>query len=509
MQILRELVQIINRTKLRSLRKIGFPFQEDNRLGEFYDLLAQGELDEKAIAQQLLGKPSLTGGYRRLKADLSGRLIDALFLIDLSLPSYNKRQVAYYEIYKNWSASKILLGKNARFASVQLAERVVRQAQDYEFNEVALDICRNLRLHYGTIVGDKAKYAHYAASCSHLQEVVAAENLAEGFYAELILNFVRKKAGQEHISEQAQAFYEELQPLLERLDSYNLHLYANLIQLASYTARNDYEGAATACEAMIQYFEGKPYLASVPLQIAYYQKLVCYLQLRRFDEQAIPIDRCLSLMEEGAFNWFKFQETYLVLALHTEQYGRAYETYRTSVDHQRFTNQPANLREYWRVLEAYLHFLVEIGELPQADEDQRFSKFRIGRFLNQTPIFSKDKRGVNVSILIVQILFLVSRGIYGDTIDKIDAVEQYCRRYLYQDDTLRAFYFIKALLVLPKSGFHREGVRRKAAKYLEKLSQLPMERAGSSAAYVEIIPFERLWDLLLSSLKTKFYRRGD
>ena len=506
MQILRELIQIINRTKLRGLRKIGFPFEADNRLAEFYDHVADGMSDEKEIAEQLLGKPVLSGGYRRLKSDLNDRLIDALFLVDLTQPSYNKRQVAYYEIYKNWSASKILIGKNARFASVQVAERALRQALEYEFNDVALDISRHLRLHYGTIVGDKRKYEHYATECDRLQALAQAENLAEGLYAELIIHFVRQKADQEHITEQATTSYGRLVPLLEQMDSYNLRLYANLIQLASYTSAHDYEGAARACDDMIQYFEAKSYTASVPLQIAYYQKLVCYLQLRRFDEQALPIDRCLRLMEEGSFNWFKFQETYLVLALHTGKYERAYDTYRKSVKHSRFNSQPASLREYWRVLEAYLHFLVEVGELPTAAEDKRFSKFRIGRFLNQTPIFAKDKRGVNIGILIVQILFLVTRGQYGDTIDKIDAVEQYCRRYLYQNDTLRAFYFIKALLVLPKSGFHREGVRRKAEQYLEKLAQEPLERAGTSAAHVEIIPFERLWEMLISSLKTKFYK---
>lgn len=506
MQILRELVQIINKSKIRAIRKIGFPFTEDNRLGELYKYVAKGELNEKQIAEQLLGKPALTGPYRRMKADLSDRLISALFLVDLSLPSYNKRQVAYYEIHRQWSASKILVAKNARLASVQLSERAYRQALDYEFNDVALDICRSLRLYYGTVEDNRKKYQRFAAECTDLQRVVQAELKAEGFYAELIASFVRQKKEKEEVSQQAALFFDALMTDLAELESYQLHLYARLIQLAIFTSVHDYAGADEVCDNMIQFFDQKSYTASVPLQIAYYQKLVCYLQLRRFNEQALPIDRCLSLLEEGAFNWFKFQETYLVLALHTGQYQRAYRIFHQSVLHPRFAKQPEDLKEYWRVLEAYLHFLVEIGELPEATEDEYFSKFRIGRFLNQTPHFSKEKKGVNISILIIQIMFLVSRGKYTDTIDKMEAVEQYCRRYLYGEDTLRAFYFIKALLVLPKSGFHREGVKRKAEKYLQKVGQLPLEKAGMSTVFVEIVPFEVIWELLISVLKSKYYK---
>ena len=42
------------------------------------------------------------------------------------------------------------------------------------------------------------------------------------------------------------------------------------------------------------------------------------------------------------------------------------------------------ISEYWRILEAYLHFLVAIGLLPNTENDNRFTKFRLGRFLNQT-----------------------------------------------------------------------------------------------------------------------------
>lgn len=500
MKILQELVRIINRRKLRDLRNLGFPFADDNRLTHFYDEIERAELSEEDIARAVTGHSARSGSYRRVKADLRDRLINALFLTDLSLPSYNDRQRAYYTVYKNWSAGKILLGKNAREAGIALAEKTLRLALEFEFNEVALDISRTLRLHYGTLMGDAAKYREYADTCLTLQRVVQAEGEAENCYTSLIVDYVRTKSPQESVSRQAKRFVDTLQPLLKRYRSYTLHWYAGLIRLAEHTSVSDFQSAVTTCDEIIDFFEAKPYTAAVPLQVAYYQKLVCFLQLRRFDEQALPVERCLELLEAGAYNWFRFQETYLLLALHTQQYGVAYQTYLKASTHGRFSRLPDNVQEYWRVLEAYLHFLVETEQLPEAANDERFSKFRIGRFLNRTPIFSRDKRGVNVSILIIQILFLIHRGKHNETIDKIEAIEKYAQRYLHREGTLRAFYFLKALLELPKNGFHPRAVQRKAATHLAKMAAYPLEQSAQSASYVEILPFERAWEIILERL---------
>lgn len=505
MQIIKELVQIITRIKLRSIRKLGFPFVHESRLGEMYDYFEEGKPEED-IAAYLTGKSVKSGSYRRLKSDLSDRLIASLFLVDLSLPSYNNRQRAYYELLKNWTTAKILLGKSARLAGIELAERSLRQALFFEFNDIALDLSKNLSLLYGTVIGDSKKYQIYHDTYLKLKEIVAAEFLAEEAYVELIINYVRQKTEDEVVSQKATDYSLALAPLLEKFDAYNLHLYDGLIKMIISSSIGDYEQTEKFCDEWIVFFEKKKYSANVPLQIAYYQKLNCHFQMRSFDEKSPYIDRGLQLLEEGSYNWYKFLETYLLLALHTQQYESAYKTYTQARGHKRFKSLTDEVKEYWRVLGAYIHYLVKVGEIPAALNDPAFSKFRIGRFLNQTPHFSKDKRGVNVSILIIQILFLIARGQYSETVDKMDAMEQYCRRHLFRDETLRAFYFIKALLVIPKNFFHKEAVKRKAEKYLLKLNDHPLEEVGPSSILTEIIPFEVVWTKVITQLSTKFYK---
>lgn len=504
MQVLRELVQIVTRIKLRAIRKLGFPYTSDTQLGEMYEMLADGAEDQ-VLAFSLTGKSEKSGAFRRLKSDMLDRLIASLFLVDLSLPSYNSRQQAYFIIHKNWAASKILFGKNARMAAVELAAQTLRQALRYEFNDLAFDLCRSLKMHYGTVAGDHKKYLIYSQQCTHLQQVVRAEILAEDNYTRFISEFVRKKADTKIILLEAQRSHATLQPYTEQYDAYSLHLYAGLLEMGIHTAASDYKAADKVCDKLISFFEQKDYVASVPLQIAYYQKLLCHFQRGKFDQTETFVKRGLELLQEGSYNWFKYQETYLVLALHTQQFTTAYEVFDNATSHTRFKTQNEETKEYWRILEAYLYFLVVLEELPAAAQDKRFTKFRIGRFLNQIPIFSRDKRGVNVSILIIQILLLVAQRRYNDTYAKIDAIEQYCRRHLFTKDTLRSFYFLKALLELPKNSFHRAAVQRKADKHLVKMRSHPLEEAGQANFLTEIIPFELLWEYIISLLNNEFH----
>ena len=131
-------------------------------------------------------------------------------------------------------------------------------------------------------------------------------------------------------------------------------------------------------------------------------------------------------------------------------------------------------------------------------------KIRVNKFLNEVPIYSKDKRGTNITILILHILFLLQQGKYGVIIDRMESLKTYAHRYLRKDDTYRSNCFIKMLMQLPAADFHKQGVIRKAQKYWEKLQAVPLEVANQSAE-IEIVPYEMLWEFVLESLDNRFH----
>lgn len=501
MQALKELVYVVNKNKLRGIDLLGFPFSDDSKIGTLYKSISTGEVDsDTAAAEKLFSSEEPGANYRKLKADLTNRLVNALFLIDVKQPSYNERQRAYQECYKNWAAVKLLFGKNARTAGVVLAEKVLKYAEIFEFTNLCMDVCRTLRLHYGAMVGDEKLYRGYNEKFQYYRELDAFESIAEEYYIELVSGHVKNRSLKKNIQALAIHYYEELEPALQRWQSHDLHLYGNLIKLIIHTSVNDYRQAIKVCEDAITFFEQKAFDARLPLQAFYYQQAICYIQLRQLDKQLFSNTKTLKFLDEGTYNWYKFQETYVILGLHTQHYQWAYEIFKVAIDHKRFQFLPADQQEYWKILEQYLHYLYLNQKIISTEQEPYFSKLRLGRFLNQTPIFSKDKKGLNIAILVIQILFLLQQSRQSETIDRIERIEKYSERYLHTQYTIRSYFFIKMLLTLPKNQFNPIAVRRKSQRYFEQLVIHPLEMTSQSPL-IEIIPFQYLWEMVLNSLE--------
>jgi hypothetical protein len=114
------------------------------------------------------------------------------------------------------------------------------------------------------------------------------------------------------------------------------------------------------------------------------------------------------------------------------------------------------------------------------------------------PIFSKDKRGLNISILIVQILLLIHYRKHDAAMGRIESIEKYCSRYLRHGDTFRSNCFIKMLLQIPKSKFQTNSLIRKTEKLVELIKSVPLESARQTSE-IEIVPYEDLWELVLDT----------
>lgn len=290
---------------------------------------------------------------------------------------------------------------------------------------------------------------------------------------------------------------------MHQYDAYRLHLCGYLIRNMVYSSINDYENTIQMCDKAIHFFESKAYTAHLPLQIFYFQKIVCYTQLKEYHKGKIAAEQCIVLMEEGSYNWFKLQESHILLAFHTREYQSAYTIFLETVNQSQFQFLSSNIAEMWKVYEAYIQYLILVEQVKTKAHDKRFTAFRLNRFLNETPLYSKDKRGMNIPILIIQILLLLHKKKFTALTDKMEAIEKYCTRYLRQDDTFRSNCIIKMLLHIPAARFHQTAVIRKVQQYLDKLQTVPLNIANQTHE-IEIIPYEDLWNFAITSLGNNF-----
>jgi Ser-tRNA(Ala) deacylase AlaX len=105
---------------------------------------------------------------------------------------------------------------------------------------------------------------------------------------------------------------------------------------------------------------------------------------------------------------------------------------------------------------------------------------------------------MNIAIVIIHILFNVKRKKYDVAIDRIEAIEKYGYRYLSESETSKSFHFIKLLQTLPRANFNHKLVRIYAEENLRILNE---EEAESGSFHkIEIIPYENIWEMMLSLL---------
>lgn len=506
MKQLHELITLLGKNKVKSNVLLDALLEPGSKKQELFALIAEGRVqsDEEAISL-LYGDPGARNSYNVVKTKLKDSLTEALLLLDFKTTNYSNRQRSYHDCNMKWAAIQILLTSNARLTGIELLEKLLQQALKYEFTEIAINALRLLRLHYGNVEGDLKKFEQINMRYNHLQTLWIWENRAEELYTSMTIGFVNSKSGTAEISQVARQYFDEISPWLSKYDSFKLHLFGRLIQITIYSSINDYQRTAELCEDALAFFKLKPYDSSLPLQVFYYQLAVCYIQLRTFDKGQSLINSVESVFEEGSFNWFKFKELFFILAMHTERYAEGAAVCSQIMANPKLHNHPAHISEMWKIYQAYVYILVRMGIISNDENEHKSSKFKLQKFLNDIPVFSRDRQGMNIPVLIAQILLLIVERNYEASIDRIGAIEKYCSRYLKQKDTLRSNLFIKMLLQIPLASFHKEALTRKTAKLLKMLQDTPME-ISNQAYEIEIIPYEILWDMLIASLDRKTYR---
>lgn len=475
-----------------------------SRMAQLFDGIASGQIYDDESAKVILEKKKKGDPVNlpSLKNKLKERLIDSVFLLDYKDGSFSTRQKAFFECYKKWAAAMILLTRNSKAAGIDILEKLLRNTMRFEFTELSLDILRVLRLQYSTIDGDMKKYEQVKAQFAQYRKIWEMENRAEDYYAEIMAHFTNSKSAKIEITDLARKYYDELAPFMEECASFKLHLFGRLIHMLVYNTVNDYRNTALLCEDAVVFFDQKDYDSGLPLQVFYYNLIVCYLQLQEFEKGRVIVEKADKYFEEGTFNWFKLRELFFMLAMHTGHYDEAYELYQIVTEHPKYKNQPSLIKEIWGIYKAYILYLIKIGQVSDHLVREKDRKFRVGKFISEMLTLSKDKRGMNISILIVQILYGIAERDYAQTGDRIEAIEKYCTRYLKENDTYRSNCFIKMLLQIPTGMFHRANVERKAERYYKLLKKAPLE-AANQAHEIEIIPYEQLWELTLATLSGK------
>ena len=501
MKTLIELVQVIKDINLKKTDLLTTDSTNKTKTNQFYNKVLKGDFKtDNDAAQFFFNDVSSHSSYKTLKKKLRDKLINTLFFYEHKESSHDYGD-AFFFCSKNLLAARILLSISLKDSGIDLYQKVLRKALEVELTEYIVFASRHLRVERGTNKGDKDKFSYYNALYKEYKLILDAEILAEEFYNLLILPYTKSKEKRDDTYKIAQEYKNQLQPFLEQYSSPYLQLLGRYIEVIGFLSINDYKKVIELSEEALIFFEQKNYTYNTPIRIFSHNALIAYIQLKDFEKGNKVAQKSISIVRVGEKSWYVNQELYLMLALHSRNYNKSYQILEMVVSSKNFSGLQNYIKERWEIHKIYIDFLIYIKKISIVEK----KRFRIGKFLNSVPVYSKDKRGLNIPILIVQLLFLIVKKDYDQSLDKFEAIKKYCSRYLRKGDNLRSNCFINMLLQIPKSGFHKAGVIRNAQKYYDQLLATPLEVSGQSLE-IEIIPYEDLWVFILESLDTKRYK---
>jgi tetratricopeptide (TPR) repeat protein len=488
----------------KSLANKRSDFNFSQKLDEFEQLLNEKEhLDDNEACQLLYKKKNLTSTYKSLKYRMEERLMNDVFLI-CSLEDDLKSTVkASIQIEKLTIVGQILFKNFFRAEGVVLFEKGLKMSKKYSNADLAVRQLSSLLSHYSFGEPDQHKMKLIMDELDYYSELYQCEIYVKKCNAIFSNLYVTNKGGfnQNQIS-QMEEMVTKMLDIKSKYKSNYIVSFVNDLTFFYYQCIGDYKkGLEIATQGLAE----NSNLPNKELLGIYQSKkniAIAHFYLRDYSEANKWFLEVLDMVTVGTRNWFNTTSLYFLSLISQRDYNSLYTLSAKILSNKNLSKFPY-FEEQWKLREAYLNFLIRMGkiEIPK-EEKQVLKAFSLSKFMNSVPFHSKDKSGQNISILVIQILFLLLDNKYGQIIDRVDSLTQYTYRYLHKNETYRSNCFIKMLLLMVKADFHPIRTQTYSADLKQKLDSSHLI-TDEKSTQVEIIPYDYLWELIIEILKVK------
>lgn len=456
------------------------------------------QLSEVECMKEIYGRQNVAA-FSRLKARLKDILEQSIFLNNGSIDSMDTRISEAVLGYRDAFVSRVLQIKKS-FIAIPLIEKAIVKSMKYHSAESVLFQTRILISHYGLGEYNKYKYLKYLALQEKYFYYYQWEVKAENYLSDLQRQQLQSLANpDEETILKAKRYAEELDAVKD-VDTF-IFIYNKYKVKAAYLeyTKNYIELLEISEKAYVTFnvpeYRSHTALSTINLRIVY-----SLIQAGRFNEVVRIGYKDMNTLVNGSLSWYLIAHYTLKAQLYAGEYHDAIELIKRMIDNPRFPKVKENFKEIFYATLGYIHLVVDSGLAGDPTSLQKkLPDFKIGRFLNTSPLFSKDKRGINVSILLMHIAFLLQRKDYNAIIDRTDSLNQYAYRYLRKDDSFRSNCMIKMVIQMTKADFNPIRTARYTADLRKQLSNVSLAGSGENIE-VEIIPFEVLWEIMTKAL---------
>ena len=451
--------------------------------------------DDQA-ALDLYGTDHQDQRYRTLKSRAFDRLLHALLLLDIRRPTHSEYVTQYHRCARNVAAARLLMSFASRKIGARIAEKTLSISKRYQFTELTLDLLILLRESYSIFL-ERRSYQECNEQIKTYLALLKAELRSDELLHHLQILTREGDALDEHIRRSAHAWYTEHSATPQMQDSYKITLNHHRIAIVHHGLEGNVHGFCDACDNARRFLGETPAIAH-PVRVGAYGllKLRACITGRQVHLILHEIDSIIGEFAEGSPEWFKALEYGILALIHSESYDSAFQLWLKGRRHAVYPQIPPSFQDTWRLLEAYLHLLIQFELIsPMHGVDVPFD---ISSFLRDVPEFSKEHARYNSHILILHVCFNILRGDYKSAEARLEHLRIYASRYIKSshDNVLRVF--IKILVGFSKANYRVPRVMTSTDSITEQLhASVPL---NGLAEPNEIVPFTILFNQLSSIL---------
>ena len=369
-------------------------------------------------------------------------------------------------------ANAMIAARNGRrYEVIRDVLRAFKVAEKYDFNFLAWRFSQYLHQYYTLQKKDQKKSKIFLKRLNSYEKLAVIESKVQSEFVELSQIINTKREITESLIDKLRDFCDKYEQYLKLENAhisvfiyYRIYSYRLLIK--------DYVGVIKICEEAIRFYEKK----KVNRQQFFYQALTPVLIIeKRFEEARKNIRLAQKGVKKQEYSWSLFKYYEIVNELHAENYQAAYQQFNIA---RRRKQVNEALEEQFEILKGFFAVLSRaevIGYIP----------FKIGKFLNDMPIFDKDKRGNYINLMFLKILLSPKSNL----IDNQQAWELSLNRYTVPDSRHRIFS--RMLIRIPRFSFNWDKINEKSEADLKLLEEIEI-----GVDDIEIIPYQDLWRIV-------------
>ena len=472
---------------------------------KFYFSLIEQSLTDEDYLRQFYKSTADLQKYRSFKTRYKEKLLNALYNCTLedaiNLSEYREKELT---LMKGVAVSTMLRNLNLRQESIDLLINLEKLADnvDNRYFQLYIDTTLIEELTF-TRNGQRVNYFYERQNKTHtlLNEIIKTHrnwSKIAGHY--LSISNSLKPHEQLNIKNDLLKIKDDQEILNSFFGSE--HLFTSLSLIAN-NEKNTEEQIEIISEALT-YFKSADSISKVGLHVNNLRLGIAYLFQKNFEKALSYLIEALNYSpNKKLISWHNHLRYIFITHMYLGDFKAACETISEIQTQNNLSKLPAPFSEPWYIYEAFIHFLIKTKKIDSDSiKDIPLRSFRLSRFMNEVSHFSKDKKGYNITINILQALFLIADKKYDAATDKFHALKQYSYRYLRKPEFIRPRTFINMLQSIPSGHFHKKLVEQRSAKHRKVLEDNPMDYSEKSLG-LEIVPYEQLWQEVLHLLDPK------